>query len=109
MYICNSKIVKLHKKNTFQFGTLASKQNRKYWKLQLEIRVILPVFIFIKMGHPGIFLLLIPQGTRRATCSRLESGFHYALEGQEGKVGLVGTAVPTRASPLLNRSVEATF
>ena len=31
----------------FQFENLAKKQNQKYWKLYLEISIIMPLFIFI--------------------------------------------------------------
>ena len=33
--------------NMFQFENLANKQNQKYWKLYLEISIIMPLFIFI--------------------------------------------------------------
>lgn len=60
----------------FQFGKLANKQNQKYWKLHLEIRVTVPVFIFKEMGHHMIFFLPVSQRTRSASYRSLETVFH---------------------------------
>ena len=111
MYLFNSKIVKWHKNNMFQFEKLANEQNQKYWKLYLEIWVITPLFIFISRWVTlWSFIFQSPSGLTRLpeTVSKVNLIKLWRGSDRRGKWrGWGKGSISTRASSLLNGSFEA--
>ena len=97
--------------NMFQFENLANKQNQKYWKLYLEISVIMPLFIFISRWVTlRSFIFQSPSGWPgflKPSWKWISLGLGGG--GAEGESeGCVGKGnISTWASSLLNVSFEA--
>lgn len=58
----------------FQFEKLANKQNQKYWKLYLEIRVITHLFIFISIFQSPGGLTGLPKAVLKVNLIKLCRG-----------------------------------